>query len=412
MSIQEKHLEDFKKIHAEILDFLEKDEKSEEDFQNLIDLIDELNIRNNEHNLTLFLQLISSISKNYHRNSFFIDKIEQILRNLEKDIKQNLTKSKIFKIFKGNKRILLFLFEEKFLIMDRYIIQILNTEKYLKSNYPEYFAPEIKPFISEKWFPTNNLLERISFEIPDNFNELRKEGENDNYICELIRKDSIDEFVQYVNKKNYSIGSTIESSIFETNSFLIKKQIESNESQNKLTLIKYALFFGSFQIFKYLQLNGVEFTPELFKYAIHGKNAEIIHILEENQKNNQNEINEYLEESIKCHHNDITNYLLDKYFRIEEKDSNRFLIQNIKYYNFQFIQNEKINENSILYICQYNYYSLLNILLNEKKIDVNKIILEYFNSIQNYIFQWNSKLYISIPFKIIYFNYIQNYIFQ
>ena len=68
--------------------------------------------------------------------------------------------------------------------------------------------------------------------------------------------------------------SLVERSTFETNIFLLKKK--------KISLIEYAAFYGSVQIFKYLYLNVVEMTPKLWICAIHGYDEEIIHILEEN----------------------------------------------------------------------------------------------------------------------------------
>ena len=57
------------------------------------------------------------------------------------------------------------------------------------------------------------------------------------------------------------------------NSFLINKTP---------TLIEYSAFFGSIQIFRYLYQNRVEVFSTIWLYAIHGKNPEIIHFLEEN----------------------------------------------------------------------------------------------------------------------------------
>ena len=76
-----------------------------------------------------------------------------------------------------------------------------------------------------------------------NFEEKRQKGENDSYLCELIRTDSIEDFISYVNQKNISLSSKIKSSIFETNSFLVEKEP---------SLIEYTAFFGSIQIFQYL----------------------------------------------------------------------------------------------------------------------------------------------------------------
>ena len=64
--------------------------------------------------------------------------------------------------------------------------------------YPRYFAPEIKPFINDKMILDNyshDMIEEIKKEIPDNFFELRKKGENESFLCELIRKDDIKNFI-------------------------------------------------------------------------------------------------------------------------------------------------------------------------------------------------------------------------
>ena len=41
------------------------------------------------------------------------------------------------------------------------------------------------------------------------YDEKRQKGENDSYICTLIRNDLIDEFIVHVNKTNISLSSTI-----------------------------------------------------------------------------------------------------------------------------------------------------------------------------------------------------------
>lgn len=50
---------------------------------------------------------------------------------------------------------------------------------------------------------------------------------------------------------NYSLSSEIQSSLFETKTFLI-------ENENT-TLIAYSVIFGSNQIFKHFMLNNVDF---------------------------------------------------------------------------------------------------------------------------------------------------------
>lgn len=55
-----------------------------------------------------------------------------------------------------------------------------------------------------------------------------------------------------------------------------------NEKKS-ISIIEYASFFGSIQIFQYLIMNKVELKPSLWLYAIHSQNAELISLLEENK---------------------------------------------------------------------------------------------------------------------------------
>ena len=101
-----------------------------------------------------------------------------------------------------------------------------------------------------------------------NYEEKHQKGENDSYICSLIRQDSIEEFISHVNENNISPLSKIFPSIFETNLFLIDNK--------NTTLIEYSAFFGSIQIFKYLLMNEAELRSSLWPYAIHSKNPVLL----------------------------------------------------------------------------------------------------------------------------------------
>lgn len=92
------------------------------------------------------------------------------------------------------------------------------------------------------------------------YEEKRKQGENDDIIATMIRTDSVQESIVYVNKKNIKLKSHIKCSNFETNEFLIGKEP---------SFIKYATFCGSIQIFQYLKTNKVKLKPSLWLYAIH-----------------------------------------------------------------------------------------------------------------------------------------------
>ena len=322
----------------------------------------------------------------------------------------------------------MFLIEQQIMVIDEYIAKkIMMTDKYIISKYPQYFQPEIQPFINEKWFTKydpkdsdkklrKELVEEIKKELPEDFYDKRKEGENDSQISELIRKDMITEFIAYITRNDVSINATIQPSIYETNSFLLTKQERSNIFTNQnLTLIEYAAFFGSIQIFNYLQLEGVELTPSLWILAIHGHNSEMIHFLEDNHVELEDKsYKQVFHESIKCHHNDIVNYFISNFLQNDEKNSQDTIKKCIKHYNFAFLKNDSISESSFCNLCKYNYCALVDILLKEKVIDINKkeIPIDVHLIMLNHIFQLHSKSYLSITFKIISFNWIQNHIFQ
>ena len=143
MKISEEFLDKNKKIQDELLDFIRNDENDTESFQNLQTLFDDINIRNDKHDLTTLLHLLTKISNNHHRGPSFFDKIEKIIIIFKDDIKSFFSNSEIFNIFRSNKKILLFLIEEKILIFDEYIAKKITTEKYVKKCYPQYFLPEI-----------------------------------------------------------------------------------------------------------------------------------------------------------------------------------------------------------------------------------------------------------------------------
>lgn len=91
-----------------------------------------------------------------------------------KEIKQTFTKIEIFNIFKNNKKILLYLIKKEMTIIDNNI----EKEIILKGKrYCHFFYPELKENEEFK----NELLKRDS-KIFDNFEDKRREGENDSYI--------------------------------------------------------------------------------------------------------------------------------------------------------------------------------------------------------------------------------------
>ncbi|KAK8835741.1 hypothetical protein M9Y10_040560 [Tritrichomonas musculus] len=343
MSIKQ-FLDELKEIHKNLLEYLDNESEMEVNFQILTKNFDNYNIRKDQHILKSLLRLLLNIANNHHRHPTFFNKIEKIILIFKDQIEQSFSNIEIYNIFKENKRILLFLIEEKILKLDEQIVD--------KLSFDEYFAPEVKSFKHET---QNNLLE--------NFEENRKKGENDDYICQLIQKDLIEEFITYVKKTNYDLSSNIKYSIYETNLLLNKTT----------TLIEYAAFFGSTQIFNYLRKNKVDLEESLWIYAIHGRNPEIIDILI-NESNLKINIEECLIESIKCHHNEILNYFQKNY---SEKIYyvNNLISKILKYNYFDLLQEEYINRQSFHLLCKYDYYKMVKILLDNADIDVNELII-------------------------------------
>ena len=378
MSLQE-HLNIMKGIQESIHDFLEDKAQSDVNFEILEDKFKNSKICENKYDFLSLLHLISKIVNNFHRVPDIFIKIEKILHFFNDDIKKYFSNSEIFNIFKSNKRILLFLIEQQIIVIDEYIVKkITTTEKFIEFKYPQYFQPEIQPFINEQWFPkydperkVNGFVEDLKKELPENFYEKRKEGENDSQICELIRKDMITDFVAYVTRNNVSLDAEIQPSIYETNSFLLKRRKPQN--CNGFSLIEYAVFFGSIQIFNYLRHEGAKLESSLWPLSIHGQNAGMIHFLEDNHVElEDNSYSQVFHESIKCHHNDIANYFINNFLQNDEENSQDTFNQSLKYYNFAFLKNEFIGESSFFSLCKYDYCRAVDNLLKDNTIDVNE----------------------------------------
>ena len=370
------YIEKMKNIQANLLTFIDNEDNVEENHQNLLKLFDDYKIRGDRYDLKSILHLLSKIVDNHYRCPNFFDKIFKILLNFKDQIKNYYTNSDIFDIFSNNKRIILFLIEEKMLTIDDQIANILTSKEYNNEFYQQYLYNELKPFLSEK------VSQNISKLIPEDFEEKRKIGENDKYICELIRKDNIDKCITFSNKNSLYLNSKIESSLFETNSYLL---------ENKATLIEYAAFFGSIQIFRYLNLNGVKLTHSLWTYAIHGRNPEMINYLEEKKVHpKESDYDICINEAIKCHHNEIVNYIHSNILNINYPSlSNELLSSAIECYNYNFFQNNFSDESSLIKLCQNDYFNLLINAITDTNFNVNKrIILFYFflNPVLNLVF--------------------------
>ena len=411
-------------LQTNLLNYLDDSQNVEEKYQTLFEVIDNQNIFKDKIELSNFFQLISKISINHQRFPNFFSKIEKVLNKFSDEMKKFYSNDELFNIFKNSKRILLYLIQEKLIIVDTNFIKKISENKYIKKSYPQYFSPEVSPFKNEKFLLDYHplflsvtgtfgeyyslygdykihpfILALNKFNEPENFNEKRLIGENENEICRLIRQDLVKDFIVYVNKENVDLKTKIKKSIYETNSLLLK-------NQENITLIEYATFYGSIQIFKYLLNNNVVLTESLWMYAVHGQNPEIFNILEENNielpkeiaDENNNDDNENKEEdeeedhdddlehhekvitledcffeAIKCHHNDVASFIESNFLNIEKTNSLKYISIYLKHHNLSFIRQCVIDESSVFSLCKYNYYYILELLLKNKIIDVNKM---------------------------------------
>ena len=362
MDYQE-YLKEKKEIYDILLKFLNCEGDEEYNVQNLFDILQKQNILKSKVEMTNFFRLLVKISNNYHRSPEFLQKIKQILQNFIGFMKNSYTHTELFNIFKSNKPITLFLIKNQIIDINKEIVkEIIFRSQETNTKYHHFFYPEIKKFLETQ--ELENLeqeLKETDQNIMENFDLKREKGENESFICELIRNDSIEEFVIHVNQTNLSLLSTIiKPSIFETNSFLCK---------NNPSLIEYAAFFSSIQIFQYLKFNNVEMKPSLWLYTIHGKNAEIIHLLEENSVQiPDNSYQTCLNESVKCHHNEFAKYFQDNFLNENEIDYK----YEFKFFNYELIPSELRSNSTFYYLCSYDYQEMIKLYLKQNETNLNE----------------------------------------
>ncbi|KAK8839366.1 hypothetical protein M9Y10_032302 [Tritrichomonas musculus] len=365
-----KYIDEKNELYDHIISFLDNSSDEEEDyfFQKYKE--------DDQEEFKHFVQLIASIANNYHRNETFLPKIFMIIDNYKDQIKQTFSNSDIFDIFKDNKLIILYMIEKNILEIDRNIF--LQMESKIEKNgnrYLHFFYPELKEFLGEE--RTKEIEEELLSldpKILDDFDLKRHKGENDSYISNLIRNDLVEDFVAFVTQSATQLDSRIRHSIFETNLFLI---------ENNTTLIEYSAFYGSYQIFQFLQIENAKLNPSLWLYAIHSQNADLIHLLESlniaNAKTKEKYI-EYLAESIKCHHKNFTRYITDTFLSQDDDVRNReeiisaiFQSHNYSLFRDNFIKKE------FYYLCSNQYNKLVNFHMEKKEKEFNEKISRQIN---------------------------------
>ena len=361
------YLNQKREIQSNILDYI--DNESELSLALLNKLFKEIKFNQNPSELKETVLMLSSIIQGHHRSSDFFKRIEKIILLLIKDIKKIMSASEIYDIFQNSKQMLLFFIESNIISIDEFTEKSLIMNNFATNfknyNFLSFFLPEIRGKL-EEW-----RIEQIERNVPEVkgnppnvFDEKRRIGENDTFIAQVIRKDEIEDFVSYVTQSNLNLDSNIPFSSFESNPLLNGKD---------LSLIEYATFCGSIQIFQYLRLNNIKLKPSLWIYAIHSDNSDIIHLLEENEVVPEDKsYKECFYESVKCHNINLSNYFLNNYFNNE---NNEICEYSFKYYNFLVFPDDMVSNLVFFYCCEYNCFNFVKLLLKEKEIDVNKMVI-------------------------------------
>ena len=386
MSIIE-YFDQKKNIQRVLLEYLEEEKNIEENFEIFLQVLKDQQVHEDYHEIKEILYLINNIANNHQRTDNFYNKIERIIEVMKKEITKIMKNSEIFELFKNSKRLLLFFIEERIITLDEYIVSRITSDEFLENKYCQYFSPEIKEFITkefiDKYSCQNSILrngqlikEIIKEEKEELFYERRREGENDSYLSEIIRKQETKEFIVHVNKTNLSLESYIETSIFETNELLMNNNKE-------IKIIEYAAFYGSNEIIRYMHKNGATMRSNIWYYAIHSGDAELIKYLEDNKISPPKDTYEsILCESIKCHHNDVSRYIINYLIDEEEMKNNieNKFEENLYRYSFEYRNYCFLPENikckyTFYYLCEFDYYTPVKLYLEQENIDINSTVI-------------------------------------
>ena len=136
-----------KTFYAFFHKYVESDSNSPEEFQEFITFVNNNQFGNNSDELRSLLHIIHKISNHHKQTSVFKEKILQILLHYIDQIKQTFSNSDIFCIFKSNRFVLSFLFDNKTITADEQIAYSL-IKKFGKTK-SNFFYPEIKPFLTQ-----------------------------------------------------------------------------------------------------------------------------------------------------------------------------------------------------------------------------------------------------------------------
>ena len=117
-----------KELYDKLLDYIESSDSEAYDFEILYQIIKSQEILENTKELVYFIELLTSIIDNYHWNHEFFHRSEKILLLLKDNLKQNFSNVEIYKQFKNNKGIILFLIENEVINLDENLVKLIKEQ--------------------------------------------------------------------------------------------------------------------------------------------------------------------------------------------------------------------------------------------------------------------------------------------
>lgn len=299
-------------------------------------------------------QLLFTIDSASHARSNIIPLLNDILIFCSEQIKSFFNSSEVATIFHNN-HIYLTLYQCKIIDIDSIVslsrcgfATFLFFSKELKEKAPSFYYGRIQK---------SSIIRRCLQNGADEQNICEKEVDP---LTISIQNDNISEFQNILSHSNISIDSKTHHSISQANEF-------ANDGYESPTLIEYAAFNGSLNIFKFLWMNEAKLTNNILKMAVLGGSYEIIHLLE--SKNIVFD-NSTLNTAIEYHRNEIVDYIQNSN-GIELNNSS--FLTSISNYNIDIFLNHIENcdkldfENAIEIACEKGTLDIVEYLSNFTK---------------------------------------------
>ncbi|KAK8889695.1 hypothetical protein M9Y10_034448 [Tritrichomonas musculus] len=429
----------------EIIGELQQNER-EQKYNLFVNSFENSEILEQSSKLYLFLQYLGNIINFHYEKNSFLDLISKFIQHFSENIKNLLNQNQLVKIAVKSRLLLIILLEQQILDKKFLIQRIVHINSHSKERNTlfEYLSPEFDEYEdsyksqfedelvyshyllrkevlegdNSDTYKGNEEEEIDSYKILNiDLNEYikcRKEGENQETLCQNIRDDDIDSFVSLFEKTQTNINK-------RTNSFLYDSNQYPSEKNEPPSFFEYAAYKGSLEIFRHLLLRNAKFSKQMWFYAIHGGNNDIIHDVEEKLKVECN-YKAAFEYAIQCHQNYIADYIYQTYLNPSVLIDGIF--KSISSYNFSYFQNlletlkitkeidiEKKNFNFLKKLVKFSYYDSVYEILDSNFfkvfIDPEKFLLIPIKGNDSLMTETLLK-YLSFSNQDIYTNLIEN----